>query len=196
MLQALLPKLGPAFAAVLGVGGHGIHAYHGAAVCAYVVVAAPGPATVVTVVRVPVVGVVPGDDRFQMRWRQCSDLHAGEPAVRAAGHGYFAIAPVLLGDPLDHFVTVAVFHGAILIIVRAFAGAGAPAIDAGADVAVLRPVVLHPCHRLLVVLAVRDVGEDHGPRAFPGRHVNVHRELGTVTGGRHDVLHESDAFRS
>ena len=37
-----------------------------------------------------------------MRRRQGSDLHAGKPAVGAAGHCHFAVAPVLRGDPLDH----------------------------------------------------------------------------------------------
>ena len=40
LLQALLPKLGPTVAAVFGIGRHCVHADHGAAVCAYVVVAA------------------------------------------------------------------------------------------------------------------------------------------------------------
>ena len=154
------------------------------------------------VVRVAVVGEVDRDDAGEVRRPKRGDLERREAAVRDARHVHVAVAPRLRGQPLDRLDAVELLVGGVLVEVHALGRARAPDVDAGHEVAGAgEGDVGVEQLRSQLVLAIRDVVDDDGPRAgmrrggFAGRGVHVGRQADAVAHRDQHVLVEPDAGR-
>ncbi len=110
------------------------------------------------VIGIAVVGGAHRDHRLQLGRLQRGDLQRIEAAPGDAHHAHRAVAPGLLGDPLQHLAAVVLLPGQVLVLEHTFRLAGPAQIGAHAGIAVSREIGMRDRipHGLEVPLAVGD----------------------------------------
>ena len=154
-----------------------------------------GPAHVVDVVGVAVVGSVDRGDRAERRRLQAGDLERVEPRPGRAVHADAPVRPLLLGEPRDHLADVVELFRGVLVGGEATRRARAANVEAadGEPALLAQALVLPRVRRREVVHPVRERLERHGCGSSI-REPELRGEAGAVRDGDEDVpvLHEQD----